>query len=291
MPYSLNQLDAFLATARTGSFSAAARHLSKAQSVVSTAVSNLEIDLGVPLFDRSGKYPCLTPEGEILLRDAEIILKRVRALEERALRFSDAEDARIRIAVDEIIPNALVVEQLARLAELFPATDVELLYGALSDIQTMVVEGRVDLGLLVPFSFPGKEVTVRFIGNMEFCLVVSPDHPLSKLNQITTADLESHRQIGITSRGGEQEPDALVFARQVWNIESNEAIRDLVLKGLGYASLPLHLISDDLKKKRLIRLPFHMESIQDQAPIYLIWASGRTFGKAGQWLINAFETI
>ena len=51
---SLDQLQAFVSAADHGSFSAAARQLGKAQSAVSTAVINLEIDTGVDLFDRSG---------------------------------------------------------------------------------------------------------------------------------------------------------------------------------------------------------------------------------------------
>lgn len=63
MTPSLEQFKALLAAAETGSFSAAARRLGKAQSVVSTAIANLEIDLGLELFDRSGRYPVLTEAG------------------------------------------------------------------------------------------------------------------------------------------------------------------------------------------------------------------------------------
>ena len=45
MSFSLEQLKAFVTTIETGSFSAAARQMGKAQSVISTAVSNLEVDL------------------------------------------------------------------------------------------------------------------------------------------------------------------------------------------------------------------------------------------------------
>ncbi len=60
MSLSLEQLQAFVTTVETGSFSAAARHLGKAQSAISTAVSNLEIDLDNSLFVRSGRYPVLS---------------------------------------------------------------------------------------------------------------------------------------------------------------------------------------------------------------------------------------
>ncbi len=68
--HSLDQLDSFVAATETGSFSAARKH-GKAQSI-----ANLEIDLNVQLFDRNGKYPTLTDDGEILLREAKTILMR-----------------------------------------------------------------------------------------------------------------------------------------------------------------------------------------------------------------------
>ena len=64
---SLDRLRAFLAAVERGSFSAAARQLGRAQSAVSEAVSGLEAQLGVVLFDRMGRYPRLTPEGTVLL--------------------------------------------------------------------------------------------------------------------------------------------------------------------------------------------------------------------------------
>ena len=66
MNLSFEQLEAFVAAAEQGSFSAAGRALRKAQSAVSTQVANLEEDLGVALFSRAGRNPVLTAAGEIL---------------------------------------------------------------------------------------------------------------------------------------------------------------------------------------------------------------------------------
>ena len=72
---SFDQLQAFVAAADQGSFSAAGRSLAKAQSAVSTAVINLEIDLAVELFDRSTRSPKLTVAGRTLLRYARSVLR------------------------------------------------------------------------------------------------------------------------------------------------------------------------------------------------------------------------
>lgn len=58
------------AVADTGSFSAAARRLNRAQSVVSYTIANLEQQLGLALFERDGRRPALTEAGRALVADA-----------------------------------------------------------------------------------------------------------------------------------------------------------------------------------------------------------------------------
>ena len=64
MNWTLYQLEAFVLAVNHGSFSAAARKLGRAQSRISTAIANLEVDLGFELFDRSAKLAVLTKHGE-----------------------------------------------------------------------------------------------------------------------------------------------------------------------------------------------------------------------------------
>ena len=80
---SLDQLRTFIAAVDQGSFSAAARKLLRSQSVVSETISNLEEQIGVRLFDRSGRYPKLTPAGLAILGDARGIITAVDLLKAR----------------------------------------------------------------------------------------------------------------------------------------------------------------------------------------------------------------
>ena len=69
----LDQLRTFIAAVEQGSFSAAGRKLKRAQSVVSQTLANLEGQLGLALFDRSGRYPTLTDDGRALLENARAV--------------------------------------------------------------------------------------------------------------------------------------------------------------------------------------------------------------------------
>lgn len=67
-----------------GSFSGAARKLNRVQSAVSGWVGSLEDQIGVVLFDRSGRFPKLTAQGALLLTDARNIVSGVDTLKARA---------------------------------------------------------------------------------------------------------------------------------------------------------------------------------------------------------------
>src|SRR3546814_13495285 len=87
---SLDQLRAFIAAVDEGSFSAAARKLYRVQSAVSGWVGGLENQLGVVLFDRTTRFPKLTPAGALLLVDARNVVSGVDAMKARAKQIGRA---------------------------------------------------------------------------------------------------------------------------------------------------------------------------------------------------------
>src|SRR5882762_5962486 len=97
---SLDQLRSFIAAVDEGSFSAAARRLRRAQSAVSELVSNLEDQIGVMLFDRSGRYPKLTSEGAVLLADARGIVAGVDFMKARAKGIAAGLEPELSVVID-----------------------------------------------------------------------------------------------------------------------------------------------------------------------------------------------
>src|SRR4051812_8469461 len=110
---SLDQLRTFIAAADEGSFSAAGRKLLRAQSVVSEAVSTLEDQIGVALFDRSGRYPKLTPAGVVLLADARNVVTGVDLLKARAKGMAVGLEPELAVVVDVFYPIDAIT-QVAR---------------------------------------------------------------------------------------------------------------------------------------------------------------------------------
>ena len=145
---SLDQLRAFIAAADEGSFSAAARKLRRAQSVVSELVSSLEGQIGVTLFDRSGRYPALTPQGAVLLADARNISSGLDFMKARAKGMATGLEPELSVVVDVLFPIAAITEAAKEFRVKFPGTPLRLYVEALGAAYQPVVDGIAGFGIV-----------------------------------------------------------------------------------------------------------------------------------------------
>jgi len=126
------------------------RRLRRAQSAVSELVSNLEDQIGVMLFDRSGRYPKLTSEGAVLLADARGIVAGVDFMKARAKGIAAGLEPELSVVIDVCFPIAAITEAAKEFRERFPGVPlrlfVEALGGAyqpvLTESQVLVWSGR-----------------------------------------------------------------------------------------------------------------------------------------------------
>lgn len=279
----LDQLTAFVTAAEQPSFSAAARTLGRAQSAVSVAIANLEDDLGVALFDRSGHKPVLTPQGTALLEEARTILRGCTRLERKAHQLMEGVENRVTLATDELIPEATTLAVLTRFAEAWPEVELELLMGALGDIGHMVATGRADVGYLVPLLAPEPHAPARLVGQVRFVPVAAPAHPLAGRKGLELEEVEQHRQIIVASRGGERVLDERRCLRPWW-CDGNAAIQGLVRRGAGWAFLPEHAVRKDVESGLLTVLHFAFHPVPHAAPAYVTWTQAHHAGPAARWL-------
>src|SRR5277367_1934255 len=97
---SLDQIRTFIAAAEEGSFSAAGRRLGRAQSAVSQTVANLEGQIGVLLFDRTGRKPVLSEQGHALLQEARGVAAGIDRFKARAKGLAEGLEAELKVVVD-----------------------------------------------------------------------------------------------------------------------------------------------------------------------------------------------
>lgn len=286
MRFTLDQLRAFILSVETGSFSAAGRKLGKGQSAVSTAIANLEIDLGVTLFDRSRREPSLTAEGQALLPQAEALLQQAQRFEGHADAMSAGEEGQLSLAVEESLVGESLDDLLVAFEAAFPELELELLYPSRREIIELVREGRVDMGLMITTFDLLSGVKLTPFKEVLFIPAVSPAHPLASTEILSFDEMMDHRQLVLTSYRGGTLPQEQI-SRKIWKIESQYGVIELAKRGLGWGYLPKHLADPCIARGELVELKVAGDPFATHRPVDLITRSEHQEGKAGRWLSNA----
>ena len=286
MQWTLDQLRQFVAAAESGSFSAAARRIGRAQSAVSTSVGLLEADLGVELFDRSRRNATLTPAGQVMLLEAKELLRQAGGLNQRALSFAGGEDARLSIALDEALPylvlGALVVELAAR----FPALELTQLNGTATEVADYVRQGRASIAFHFDRGDPGGDFAHRYLGNVAQGIFVASGHPLAALPEVTRTELAHHRQLVMQMEG----VDDMVLSPTVWRTDSFYSIAGMVADRLGWAILPLNIAEYESFRTTLTPVPCVGLSLP-MLSVRTLWLQGATLSETEQWLQQRMEQL
>ncbi|HEY8042335.1 MAG TPA: LysR family transcriptional regulator [Polyangiaceae bacterium] len=285
----LDQLHLFLSVVDAGGFSAAARALRRAQSAVSYGIANLERQLGVALFDRAGHRPTLTPAGQALAAEARAVAAQVDRLRARARGIAAGVEPRLAIAVDPMFPLPALVKALVEFRERFPTVALTLHTEALGGVAELVAAGTCSVGIggVLPRMPEGLER--KPLARITLLHVASARHPLARLRgRLATSVVREHVQIVLSDRSRLGEDfEVGVFSDRTWRVLDLGAKHALLLAGLGWGGMPMHAVSADLARKRLVRL--HLE--EAPAPSYeaVLFVMNRTAeppGPAGRWLIE-----
>ena len=289
MKLSLESLQWLVVVAERGSFSAAARVLGKAQSAVSTAIANLEIDLGLTLFDRSGRLPRLTLAGERMVAEARALLAQQGQLQAVAAELAAGVEARLTLAIDDGSLLPWLAPVLEQLAARYPSLELELLFPMMEDLDEMLLSGRAQLGV----GYQGMTTPAalaRFgLGQMAMPLVVAPGHPLAQMAAPALADLGRYRQLLVTGRQPGVERERFRLSTTIWWAEGDLSVLELVKRGLGWAAVPAFLLTDALARGEVVCLADAALPPIPALPIELLWPSARALGPAAQWLRQALQ--
>ncbi len=252
--YSFEQLNIFVTVCKTGSFSAAARKLGRVQSGISQSIANLELDLDRILFDRRGHIPILTEDGKALLPTAKSILYQKRLFDQKIAALEQQHEHEITLAVEESLSLAKIVTALEHFSHAYPTVNVHLLTAPTDDVQQLVQNGSAQLGLFYASGHIPDDIDFFHIGYNKFITVVAPNHPLAPLQEIDDGQLRHYRQLVVKARNGKVLWFTNTISSQVWYGSNHAIIKKMVIEGLGWASLPEHMVKTALKRGELVEL-------------------------------------
>jgi DNA-binding transcriptional LysR family regulator len=256
----LSQMQMFAVVAEAGSFRAGADRLHRVQSAVSQAVANLEQQLQVRLFDRSGHKPVLTPAGQALLGDVRQILAKVDALRARAQGIEQGIELGLSIAVDTLFPIDLVAAAIRGVHAVHPGIAMRIEYGSMGAPVEALHSGRCDIAISA-FSQLDERIAREFLLPLSMVAVAAAAHPLAALaRKKARGSLDDaaarHLQIVVEDASAlSAGQDFDVLSPTTWRAGDMQIKLALLRAGLGWGKMPSWLVAADIAAGTLVQLP------------------------------------
>src|SRR5262249_53311339 len=191
----IEQLRTLRAVVEEGGFSAAARKLGRVQAAVSQSIDRLEAQLGLRLFDRSGRVPRLTQHGEAVARAAARVEGGVKALDELVASLKRGAETALRIVVDVMFPTESLVGFAKEFVAEHPSVELVLFTEVLSAVTAHVREKRSSWGIALEDA-DMEDLDQRAIADVRLVPVAAPGHALAgRAGPIDAAGLADAVQI------------------------------------------------------------------------------------------------
>lgn len=284
---SLESLRLLDAIERHGSFAAAAQELCVVTSSITHAVRNLEENLGLVLFDRSGRSARLTTKGHALLGRGRHLLAQADAFDEEVQLIATGWEAGLVLSVDEVIPMKPLVPLMDAFFQVAPRTSLQVRREAVAGSWDALLSGRADLVVGAPADGPaGGGYASAPLCQMRFVLVAVPQHPLAgRTGVISQAEVAEHRSVvlGDTTRQLPHLSYGLLDNRQRLAVPDYGAKLEAILLGIGCGFLPHGMAEPHVRSGRLVVLP--VETPHPPSQSTLAWRAGDT-GRALRWWID-----
>jgi len=281
MRYSPEALLAFVEAAALGSFSAAARRLRKSQSTISTAIANLEADLGLTLFDRQARQPVLTEAGRKVLGHVQEILAASERLDALSIRLGDNIEPRLTIVFSDTYQPNHHDNLLKHFERRYQDIELECMIAEGEDVLDLLQTGRAHLGMLaVQPNYPPEIAVARLPEQTEMGLFVAHDHPLTLTPALTQAHLASSRQLYLNTYTNNSAPKP---RGRAWSAPSYLMLLEMAEQGAGWAILP-HWLVKQYGRQRLTELK--MRGWPQTISVDAVWSKLTPPGPAGLWLLD-----
>jgi DNA-binding transcriptional LysR family regulator len=257
MDYSLKQLSVFMTVAKLESTTAAARELSLSQSAVSSAIQQLESQIGQKLFDRIGRQLKLNRVGASLLPAVTELLAHADRLNLQLKGETIA--GTVCIGASYTIANHIIVDTMVDFQKEHANVDIEINSDNSPGIIDSVIEGNVDFGL-IESSVDDPRVLVEAWLQDELVVFASPDHPLVRQGRASVLELERAawvlRELGSGARSvfNDTFRGALASLQIAMEFRHNEPIKRAVAKGVGVGCLSARVLERELIDGTLVAL-------------------------------------
>lgn len=282
MKLQFDNIASFVAVVEAGSFSSAARKLGKSQSTVSTAIQNLESDLGFNLFIRQNAKVTLTDKGKRLFHLSNPVVSKYRDMLTAVSKMSHSEQIVFRVGIDPLVYNSNVKQTLFQFSEAFPEIDLEVVTKPSFVLSNYISQGKIDLALGNPYHKTENDFNMDELFNVNCwwvghasLLENKPSLPRVLLMDgfdelLNLSDLATH---------------------QIWRLDDLSTIVELCKAQKGIAFLPEHIVEPSLTTKELAIMTDNLEFFGKKVTASLFWSTHSDFGLYNQWIQRQLKTV
>lgn len=248
----LIQLKSFHEVARSGSFSKAAENLNITQPALSRQIVILEKAVGMNLFNRHNRGVNLTDAGRRLYEYAEDVLKLLDKASKTLREMQNLESGQLKIGASTTIGNYLLPTWIAKFLNLHPGVDVSLQVGNSETIMEQLVDGLFDLAFVASLT-SSPRLYIEPLLEDEILFLVGPNHPLAKADSLLLVDLS--KEVLIFREPGSATKHAVdsllvkagIQPTRVITLGNTEAVKRIVMSGMGVTFLSKHTVNLELK--------------------------------------------
>ncbi len=285
------RLKTFRTVATLMNFNQAAQVLNYAQSSISAQIKTLEAEIGIALFERIGKRVILTEAGEKMLRYTHKLL----AIEEEA-RDEVAGRAKktglLTLRMPQTIAACHFPQVLSEFHSRYPDINLDITSCALYSLEHELSIGTVDLAFLFADSIDAANLEFEMLKTERLILLTFPGHLLTGKDNLSYKDIGGQTLLLPKADCGYrmmfEQTLALEKIQPAAVIEMNsiEAIKQAVSKGIGVTIIPEIAVADEQKQKKLMELPWDEEL---ETGVCMIWHKDKWFSRILKELMETFR--
>jgi DNA-binding transcriptional LysR family regulator len=251
MDMNLQKYMAFIKTVEYGSLTRASEALSYSQSGISRMIHDLEAEWKVSLLERGRAGVRLTSDGLKLLPYAQSVCAEYHKLQAQVDELNGLQSGLIRIGTFSSVATHWLPNIIKEFQKDYPNIDYELLLGDYTEIESWILEGRVDCGFLRLPTHP--ELETIFLEQDKLLAILPENHPMADCDRFPVTAL-CDEPFMLLEKGAKAEISDIFERNKLtpkihFTTWDDYAIMSMVESGLGISILP---------KLILKRVPYHI---------------------------------
>lgn len=287
MNISYEQIRTFVAVVEAGSFSSAARKLDRHRTTLGQVISNLEIEVNMTLFDRSGKSPRLTEHGKALYKHAKSLSDSTIAFSTLCQSIESGIESNLTVYHTDLMPVGMIRDAMRGVRAQFPNVNIHWLHRSNQEVKNALESGEADIGIVLHHH--SNSISPRdnvYLINMPFKVVAHPNFFKDEVNKLRLKDLKSYRQLFLEDYLYANIEDIMMVSLDVQRIENMNILLELLKIEEGWAVVPAHAVERELKNGELVEVEVVELNTLPKFPLSILYMNHANSGPVRRCMID-----